>query len=1082
MRPNQNETTQLPSTIELAELWHPIMLRTPEHKSDVWGWHGHLPFAMWCIAMLEPKVFVELGTHKGDSYLAFCQSVRELSVRTRCVAVDTWQGDAHAGGYEEDVYETLRHIHDSRFGDFSTLLRKTFDEARADFEDGSIDLLHIDGLHTYEAVKHDFESWLPKLSPRGVVLFHDIAVHEHDFGVFRLWEEVSAQYPHFSFEHSFGLGLIVVGNAAPSAASRLCNLDPQSAAEIRDLFARLGAAASLGTSLDIAKRQLQESDAKIVNLEARVLAYETELALPGVKFGRWIAHLRDRFAPEGTRRRQLTRLIVRSIRIIQQEGFREFLRKVARRVLVWLTRFGRLLGILRSAPLRFDKAFYMSWFPEIALRPQDALADFKERFLNGNSAELTEADCSKLLGEIVQLAVDPENKQDADVSEPPDASIIIPVYGKLGFTLRCLRSIYTNGSSYRFEIVVVDDASPDHSADRLSQIPGLRLVRHEKNLGFISSCNDGATAARGRYLVFLNNDTITLDHWLDELLDVFTAQPDAGLVGAQLIYPHGRLQEAGGIVWRDGSAWNYGNGQDRNRPEFNYLRDVDYCSGAVNAISGKLFKELGGFDTEFSPAYYEDVDLAMKVRNVGLRVLYQPMSRVVHFEGITSGTDTASGVKSYQLVNHEKFYRRWHTKLIDHRPHGDAPHLECERRVDRRALFLDATVITPDRDGGSMVADNWIRIIQSLGFKVSFAAPGQFQNVGEPTKRLQRRGVECLYAPYYDSLIRYLRMHGKHLDVCVIFRYSVANSVLSAIRRFAPQAKVIFHVVDLHFLRSERQAKLFRLTPFSAESAAIKSKELEICARADLVATLSEVERQVILQERPEAKVWVSPPIHDVCKAVNGFESRRDLCYVGGYNHVPNQDAVRFFARIVFPLVLRKIPGIHFNIIGSDPPPDFSSLITENIRLLGHVPDLSPLLSRMRVFVAPIRWGAGVKTKISMSLSHGLPVVGTTVAFEGMNLVDGKDVLIADSPEEMCEQIVRAYSESDLWKTLSQNGLLLASKEYSFDANRRILAGMFREVGVSTKIIEEMGAEPNGPLKIGRAVPTASHADSRSGP
>jgi hypothetical protein len=217
-----------------------IVLDVPERLTDVASWHTHTPFAFWCVEALRPRTFVELGTHKGDSYCAFCQAVDRLGVPTSCYAIDTWRGDHEAGYYGEEVYEELRRYHDPRYAAFSRLVRSTFDEATAHFADGTIDLLHIDGLHTYESVRNDFERWLPKMSASGVILFHDINVRERDFGAWRLWGELEERYPHFTFLHGHGLGVLVVGALAPPAVRRLVSSDEREVARVRSVFARLG--------------------------------------------------------------------------------------------------------------------------------------------------------------------------------------------------------------------------------------------------------------------------------------------------------------------------------------------------------------------------------------------------------------------------------------------------------------------------------------------------------------------------------------------------------------------------------------------------------------------------------------------------------------------------------------------------------------------------------------------------------------------------------------------------------------------------------------------------------------------------
>lgn len=254
---------------------HPFSLTLPHRLTSIPSWHEHIPFAFALVAAIQPRVLVELGTYRGDSYCAFCQVVEGLALPTSCYAVDTWQGDDHAGSYGKEVFEELRDYHDARYGRFSQLVRSTFDEARAYFDDGSVDLLHIDGLHTWEAVAHDFDSWKAKLSDRAIVLFHDINVRERDFGVWRLWKDLSERHPGFAFVHGHGLGVLAVGAEAPAEVLALCALPAEQQAEIRSRFAALGSRVGLMGQLELATGRLRDTEAHLAS-SAQGLAWRDQ--------------------------------------------------------------------------------------------------------------------------------------------------------------------------------------------------------------------------------------------------------------------------------------------------------------------------------------------------------------------------------------------------------------------------------------------------------------------------------------------------------------------------------------------------------------------------------------------------------------------------------------------------------------------------------------------------------------------------------------------------------------------------------------------------------------------------------------
>jgi len=633
------------------------------------------------------------------------------------------------------------------------------------------------------------------------------------------------------------------------------------------------------------------------------------------------------------------------------------------------------------------------------------------------------------------------------VSERPVVSVVIPVHGQIGFTRRCLASIARHPPVLPFEVIVIDDQSPDDSAEVLRGVDGLRLLHNGANLGFIRSCNRAAAEARGEFLCFLNNDTEVTAGWLDELHGSFARFPAAGIAGSKLVYPDGTLQEAGCILWRDASVLNYGRGGDPADPRFNYARAVDYCSGASLMIPSELFRRLGGFDEAYAPAYAEDADLALKVRAEGLEVIYQPLSVVVHHEGVTSGTDTATGVKRYQRENLQKLRERWHAALADRPPPGTELARAADRGISGRVLVLDHCTPTPDRDAGSLVTLNLMLLLRQAGLQVSFAPEDNFLFLPDYTPAMQRAGIETLYAPYVRSVREHLAQHGERYDLVLVIRPGVAERHLRELRRRCPRARILYLAADLHFLRLQRECELAGEAATGDAAAEMQRKELAIMRAVDAVIVHSLAERELLATEHGVEPVHVFRWAMPVPGTASGFAARRDIAFVGGYRHGPNVDAVQYFVDAVFPLLRARLPGVRFLAIGSDPPQALRDLASESVVVTGYVEDLAPLLDGVRVAVAPLRFGAGIKGKIATTLGAGLPCVASSIAVEGMGLADGDEVLVADDPADFAERVAALYGDEALWERLSGNGLAFARRNFGAAAAEDSLRCILDSVG-----------------------------------
>ncbi len=610
----------------------------------------------------------------------------------------------------------------------------------------------------------------------------------------------------------------------------------------------------------------------------------------------------------------------------------------------------------------------------------------------------------------------------------PLVSIIIPTYGQLDFTYNCIRSIYEDKTFSDFEIIVTDDHSPEDMSVLLTQFENLVLIRQPQNMGFLKNCNAATKKARGKYIIFLNNDTRITGNWLQELLNVFKRFPKAGIVGSMLLYPDGKLQEAGGVIWQNGSAINYGHRDNASKPEYNYVKQVDYVSGASLMIRKELWDDIGGFDERYAPAYCEDSDLCFAVRDKGYEVWYQPFSRVIHYEGVSHGTDLKSGVKQYQVVNTKKFYDKWQHVLQHKAPNIKSIFTERERSAGKKhILILDHNVPTVDKDAGSRTINNFVDCLLDLGYNVKFLVPNMYPEYSY-TKLLQEKGVEVLhgdaYVYFHHEWEGFFSANMNKFDAILLSRSSICIPYLKYLNNHHYKGKTIYYGHDLGYLRLEAEIERDGKAELKPLLKKVRADEDFMYANVDHALMISYDEIKYLESSTKTPLHYIPPYFFDVQDNTPGYDERKGILFVGGFHHPPNQDAMKWFMAEIYPTI--EAAGIHITIVGSEMP-EFVLDYGQQFNSVTVMPDVSidkleELYRTARIAVVPLTSGAGVKGKVIEAMAKGVPVVGTSKAFEGLNKSGEFPYKDLDQALPFAEEVIRLYNNQAAWVQLASFG------------------------------------------------------------
>ncbi|MBQ9407220.1 MAG: glycosyltransferase, partial [Desulfovibrio sp.] len=627
-------------------------------------------------------------------------------------------------------------------------------------------------------------------------------------------------------------------------------------------------------------------------------------------------------------------------------------------------------------------------------------------------------------------------------------SIIIPVYNNYDITIDCINSIIHNTQDVPYEVILADDNSTDMTRCIENVVSNIVVIRNFGERGFLNNCNNASKNTQGEYILLLNNDTCVTPGWLSNLMDIMSSDTSVGMVGPKFLARDGTILEAGGCVFRDASAINYGRGSHPDLPEMNYRKEVDYISGACILLRTALWKELGGFDTAFAPCYYEDTDLAFRIRyEKSLKVVYQPKSVVYHLEGQSNGTDVEHGMKRFQIRNRHIFYQKWRNKLHYYHARGsDQLFLAKDHSFKKPTiLIIDYCVLTFDQDTGSRSTFEYLQYFVKKGFNVKFFT----EDIYVKKEYFQAQydiGVEIIAA---RNLKKWLSLYGQYINYVYINRLGIAGKYIPILRSHTT-AVIIYQGHDLHHIREYRQDILKGIKNADAKMQRRKAFELGVCEQADVACYFSDKEVDYVNRESYANAVQIPLYILDSRKMdawEYTAETRKDIFFVGGYNHVPNVDAVQWFAQKIFPEVVRAFPDLKFYVVGSNPPPEIKALESENIIVTGKISDdeLRKMYANIKLVVVPLRYGAGVKGKIIEAMYYKVPVLTTSIGIEGIDNSSGA-ITVADSENEMAQALIALYNNSSELNAKSRLTVQAIGENFSEAAVEKALSRYIPEI------------------------------------
>lgn len=612
----------------------------------------------------------------------------------------------------------------------------------------------------------------------------------------------------------------------------------------------------------------------------------------------------------------------------------------------------------------------------------------------------------------------------------PLVSIVMSTRNRAELLYQCLQSILAH-VSIPYELIIADNCSTDATAQLLAKVEGIKTFKNEQDLEYLLSVNKAASMTKGKYLLLLNNDIILSPQSIDHLLRTIESYPGCGAVGCKLVRPDGSLQEAGSIIWADGSGLAYGrNDPNPMSPEYSFVREVDYCSAACLLVRRELWERLGGYDPRYVPAYYEDSDLCLGLWSLGYKVVYQPAALVFHYEFGSRSIKTAMKMME---KNSKKFLEKWQDRLKTlHRPDFDVLKGRDRRNQSLssdfkgRLLFIDDRVPHPRLGSGYGRSWSILRVLERSGYLLTFypLASQEYPLTNGQSSLLEK--IELMLQWGREKLENFLEERQGYYDLVFVSRphnFRVFSALIKRRPELVAHSRVIYDAEAIYSLREILKKSLYGIDQTEEEKTRLIQEEISLGRLAHRVVAVTGREARYF--EGAGCRVFILGHALECHPTQREFKEREGFLFVGYMGEEgPNTDGLYWFAYQVLPILKKKIKD-NFEVfaVGKALEDFVKKLEPLGIKFLGELEDIRPLYERSRVFIVPTRYAAGIPMEAHKAASYGIPMVATSLVAEQLSWVAGEHLLATDDPEEFAECCLKLYKEESLWKKTRQKAL-----------------------------------------------------------